>query len=98
MTDRGNFSPFDWLSLLGYVGFKFALLLTFGASYTWSSNLCTIDFLSSTLCIHRGHPERPDRIARIYEKHKDCGLLQRCKVLPVRSFLTDKYAYRIPNP
>ena len=33
MTDGGcgKFSPFDWFSQLGYVGFEFTLQLTLGA-------------------------------------------------------------------
>ena len=52
---------------------------------TCESNL--ILYLSNILlnCVCRSHPERPDRITRIYDKHKDCGLLQRCKQLQVNT-------------
>ena len=31
----------------------------------------------------RDHPERPSRVQRIYDKHKECGLVDRCKLVEV---------------
>ena len=50
------------------------------------NNILSIMVVIQQCFLSRSHPERPDRITRIYEKHSDCGLLDRCKVMQVDLF------------